>query len=109
MLASVGFLVVLAAMEGLFRSPLRFDTNGWLSIGFIGVSSGIGYYLWLCALNHTTPTRVTVFLSLSPITATALGGLWLAETVSIWLIVGVACVALGLLLAHWQDSSGPFD
>lgn len=53
-----------------------------MAVGFIGVSSGIGYYLWLWALNHTTPTKVTVFLALSPVTATILGGVFLAERVS---------------------------
>jgi drug/metabolite transporter (DMT)-like permease len=100
MLASVGFLAVLAAGEGFFQSPPHFTAAGWLAVLFIGASSGIGYYLWLWALNHTTPTRVTVFLTLSPITATGLGALLLAEEVSITALVGLACVALGLWLAH---------
>jgi drug/metabolite transporter (DMT)-like permease len=102
MLASVGFLAVLAVGEGFFRSPPRFTTGGWLAVGFIGISSGIGYYLWLWALNHATPTKVTVFLALSPVTATALGALWLGEKVSTTFLVGLICVVLGLLLAHWQ-------
>jgi drug/metabolite transporter (DMT)-like permease len=100
MLASVGFLALLAAREGFFNSLPRFTPGGWLAVGFIGVNSGIGYYLWLWALNHTTPTKVTVFLALSPITATALGALWLAEEISITFLVGLCCVALGLWLAH---------
>lgn len=100
MLASVGFLAVLAAGEGLFGGLPRFTTSGWLAVVFIGVSSGIGYYLWLWALNHTTPTRVTVFLALSPITAAGLGALFLAERVSSTLMLGVIFVALGLGLSH---------
>ncbi|MBS3919662.1 MAG: EamA family transporter [Deltaproteobacteria bacterium] len=56
--------------------------------------------LWLWALNNTTPTRVTVFLSLSPITAAGLGALFLAERISMMLFLGLACVVLGLWLAH---------
>jgi len=77
MLASVMFLAVFAGGEGFFYALPRFTTGGWLAVGFIGVSSGIGYYLWLWALNHTTPTNVTVFLALSPVTATVLGILFL--------------------------------
>jgi drug/metabolite transporter (DMT)-like permease len=99
MLASVGFLALLAAGEGFFSTPLRVTTGGWLAILFIGVSSGLGYYLWLWALGRATPTRVTVFLALSPITATGLGALFLEEWVTPTLLIGVACTALGLGLA----------
>jgi drug/metabolite transporter (DMT)-like permease len=105
MLASIGFLAVLAAGEGFFSSLPRFTVDGWLAVIFIGVSSGVGYYLWLWALNHTTPTKVTVFLALSPITAAGLGALLLAEKISMMLFLGLACVVLGLWLAHKQASA----
>jgi drug/metabolite transporter (DMT)-like permease len=102
MLASVGFLAVLAAGEGFFASFPCFTVSGWLAVVFIGISSGIGYYLWLWALNHTTPTKVTVFLALSPITAAGLGALFLGERVSMLLFLGLACVVVGLWIAHLQ-------
>jgi drug/metabolite transporter (DMT)-like permease len=100
MLASVAFLALPAAAEGFFGGWPRFTSNGWLAVVFIGVSSGIGYYLWLWALNHATPTRVTVFLALSPLTATALGALALGEAASGLLLAGLVCVVLGLWVAH---------
>ena len=107
MLASVGFLAVLAAGEGFFGSLPHFTAGGWLAVVFIGISSGIGYYLWLWALNHTTPTKVTVFLALSPITAAGLGALLLGERISMMLFLGLACVVLGLWIAHWQGHTAP--
>jgi len=104
MLASVGFLAVLAAGEGFFSSLPRFTETGWLAVVFIGINSGIGYYLWLWALNHTTPTKVTVFLALSPITATGLGALLLAERISMMSLLGLAFVVLGLWLALLQKN-----
>lgn len=100
MLAAVGFLAVLAAREGFFGSLPRFTEAGWLAVVFIGICSGIGYYLWLWALNHATPTRVTVFLALSPVTAAVLGALLLAERISPTSLLGLACIAVGLWLAH---------
>jgi drug/metabolite transporter (DMT)-like permease len=100
MLASVGFLAMLAAGEGFFGSWPRFTMGGWLAVLFIGVNSGIGYFLWLWALNHTTPTKVTVFLALSPITAAWLGAVFLAERLSTMSLLGLVSVALGLWLAH---------
>lgn len=106
MFASVMFLAVFAAGEGFFKAVPRFTISGWLAVGFIGISSGIGYYLWLWALKHTTPTKVTVFLALSPVTATVLGTLLLAEEISTTSLLGLIGVALGLWLAHWQAHHG---
>jgi drug/metabolite transporter (DMT)-like permease len=105
MLASVAFLAVLAAGEGFFAGFPRFSARGWAAVVFVGVSSGVGYYLWLWALNHTTPTRVTVFLALSPVTAAGLGAMLLGEPLSTGLLAGVACVALGLWLAFRPDQA----
>jgi drug/metabolite transporter (DMT)-like permease len=100
MLASVGFLALLATAEGFFDAWPDFTSGGWLAVLFIGASSGIGYYLWLWALNHTTATKVTVFLALSPVTATLLGAVLLGERMSTVALVGLISVALGLWLAH---------
>jgi drug/metabolite transporter (DMT)-like permease len=105
MLASVGFLALLAAREGFFRAWPHFTPGGWLAVVFIGMNSGAGYYLWLWALGHTTPTRVTVFLALSPITAAGLGAWLLGEEVSSMLLLGLGCVVLGLWLAHRQAAA----
>jgi drug/metabolite transporter (DMT)-like permease len=100
MLSSVGFLALLAAAEGFFDAWPGFTPGGWLAILFIGASSGIGYYLWLWALNHTTATKVTVFLALGPITAALLGAVLLGERLSTLALMGLIGVALGLWLAH---------
>jgi drug/metabolite transporter (DMT)-like permease len=101
MFAAIGFLALLAAGDGFFANPPRFSLGGWLAILFIGVSSGVGYFLWLWALKHGTPTRVTVFLALSPLTAAVLGVFLLGEHFSLLTGAGLACVALGL----WAASS----
>jgi drug/metabolite transporter (DMT)-like permease len=100
MLASVLVLAFVAGGEGFFSALPHFMPAGWLAVGFIGVSSGVGYYLWLWALNHTTATSVTVFLALSPVSATILGALMLAERPSPTSLFGLACVALGIWLAQ---------
>jgi len=101
MLASVGFLALLAAGEGFYAAWPRFTAGGWVAVIFIGVSSGVFFYLWLWALERTTATRVTVFLALSPITAAGLGALLLGEPLTLLLLGGLGGVVLGLCLAHW--------
>jgi len=107
MLASVGFLALLAAPEGFFGALPRFSAGGWLAVLFIGAGSGLGYYLWLWALHHASATEVTVFLALSPITAAWLGALVLGERTSPASVLGLGLVALGLWLAHRQTRPAP--
>lgn len=101
MLASIAVLALLAVREGFWTSlPPRFTVGGWLAVAFVGIGSGAGYVLWLWALGHTTATRVTVFLSLSPLTAIALGTLLLGESIAVWDVVAMGFTMLGLWLAH---------
>ena len=100
MLASVAFLALLALREGFFGALPRFTPAGWLAVLFIGVNSGVGYFLWLWALTHAPATQVTVFLSLSPVTAAVLGALFLSEPMSAGALLALVCVAAGLWLAH---------
>ena len=66
---------------------------------FVGGSSAVGYLLWLYALKRESPTRVTVFLALNPVTAAALGQLVLGEALDRWTGAAIAMIALGLWLA----------
>ncbi len=106
MLASVVVLAMLSAHEGFFSAPPHFTPGGWAAIVFIGISSGVGYFLWLYALGHASPTRVTVFLSLSPITAALLGAWLLDEPLTTGLAIGSACVVAGLFLATREPGGG---
>ena len=100
MLASVAFLAMFAAGEGFFAGWPRFTAGGWAAVVFIGLGSGVGYFLWLWALGNAPATRVTVFLALSPFTAAVLGALLLAESVTLPAALGLVCVGLGLWLAN---------
>lgn len=107
MAASVAFLAVFAAGEGFFNAWPRLPIEAWAVILFIGISSGIGYFLWLWALSRTSATRVTVFLALSPLTAAALGALFLRETITPIMLIGFALVAAGLWVALRQRAVAP--
>ena len=103
MLASVAFLAMFAAGEGFFAGWPRFTAGGWAAVVFIGLGSGVGFFLWLWALGYAPATRVTVFLALSPFTAAVLGALLLAESVTLPAALGLVCVGLGLWLANRGD------
>jgi len=99
MLASVGFLAVLATSEGFFTTPPALSPAGWAAVVFIGVSSGIGYTLWLWALKYASPTHATMFLALSPVVAALLGVVALGEGFTLGLALGLLGVTGGLFVA----------
>ena len=99
MLASVLFLALLALGEGWPTRVFTFSGQAWAAIAFIGVSSGIGYFWWLYALKHESPTRVTVFLALNPLTAALLGWALLGEALHPAVLGALALIAAGLWLS----------
>lgn len=100
MAAAVAFLAAPAAADGLVVQLAGFDARDWLTIAFIGISSAVGYLCWLWALGHASPTRVTIFLALSPVTAIVGGQIILAEPITPRLVAGIGLVSLGMWLAH---------
>lgn len=104
MVASVASLVPLAAGEGFLDHWPRFDGAAWGAVLFVGLASAAAYFLWLYALAHTSPTRVTVFVSVSPPTAALLGWALLGEPLSPLFLAAVACLAGGLWLAQRPTS-----
>ena len=99
MLASVLFLALLALGEQWPARVFSFSSQAWAAIAFIGVSSGIGYFWWLYALKHESPTRVTVFLALNPLTAALLGWALLGEALHPAVLGALALIAAGLWLS----------
>jgi drug/metabolite transporter (DMT)-like permease len=103
MLASVAFLALAALGEGWPARVTILPASAWAAIAFIGVSSGVGYFWWLYALKHESPTRVTVFLALNPVTAALLGWALLSEPLPPALLAALALIAAGL----WLATRGP--
>lgn len=103
MAAAVVVLGLCAPFEDAAARLPKLGARDWAAIVFIGTSSGIGYFLWLWALRHAAASRVTLFLSLSPLTAMALGVLLLGEPLQASLLVALGLVVAGLWVA--QDRS----
>ena len=99
MLVSVLFLGLLALTENWPARVMALGLQSWAVVALIGISSGVGYFWWLYALKHESPTRVTVFLALNPLTAALLGVLFLGEALSPWSAAAIFLIASGLWLA----------
>ncbi|MCK5669721.1 MAG: DMT family transporter, partial [Gammaproteobacteria bacterium] len=63
------------------------------------VAGGIAFFLFNWALNKSTATFTTLFVTLNPITAIFLGNIFLGEVIKFNFIVGVLVVFGGLGLA----------
>ncbi|MDM7945895.1 MAG: DMT family transporter [Oceanibaculum nanhaiense] len=107
----VGALAMAAAILSLLlpawweqeSTPLAsIDRTAALAVLFIGLSSGVFFFLWLWALRHAPASRVAVFLALSPPTAALLGVTLLNEPLTPSLLAGSAAIIAGIVLAHRQ-------
>ena len=102
LISSVAFLFIMSLFEGFWTDLPTFNPSEWLVVLLIGMSSCAGYYLWLWALERTTPTHVTVYLALNPLTALGAGALFLAEPVTLFFIMGLVLVGGGLWVMQKQ-------
>ena len=98
MAASLVPLGLMGLLEGPPRSPWEWAPETLALIAFIGLSSGLGFMMWLYALASLDAAIVTAFLALSPLTATGLSVMLLSEDVTLGLIVALALVIAGLLV-----------
>lgn len=106
MLASVFFLAAAALSEQWPARVATLTPTSWAVVAFIGVSSAVGYFWWLYALKNESPTRVTVFLALNPVTAALLGAVLLGEPLQAHLLLALALIAAGLWLATRAQPTG---
>ncbi len=96
--AAVVVLAPAAWAEGVVDRAALLSAGKWAAVVAMGVSSGVGYWLWLWALKHTAPTKAATFLALSPLTAASIGNLGLGEPIGAGLVLGLLCVFAGLAL-----------
>ncbi len=99
---AVVFLFGLALMEGELGALPSYSLNIWLVLLFVGLASAVGYFCWLYALAHIPPSNVTVFLGLSPITATILGAIFISQPLALADFIGTFLVIAGLVISLWR-------
>ncbi len=97
-------LVPFALGLGLAQGWPAFTPWGWAAVLYIGTfGGGIGYALWVWALAHTSPTRVAIFLTLNPLTATLLGCAFLDEPITPRFVMGLLAVLAGIVAVQRPD------
>jgi drug/metabolite transporter (DMT)-like permease len=101
-LVSVSF----AALSGGFAVLPTWQLPQWAAAVSLGVLGGAAaFYLWVLALEHTTPTRVANTMTINPVAAATLALVLVGEPIGMNLLVGIAAVAIGIWLASTESSS----
>ncbi|HUQ25357.1 MAG TPA: DMT family transporter [Burkholderiales bacterium] len=98
--ASISFAI---GSGGLVHTFSSFDTGQWIAAVCIGVFGGAAaFYLWVYALERTTPTRVANTMTVNPIAASLLAAALIGEPLGWNLLLGIGGVACGIWLASTE-------
>jgi drug/metabolite transporter (DMT)-like permease len=67
---------------------------------FIGVfGAALNFYLWVRALERTTPTHVATTITVNPVSASLLAAVILGEPIGLNFVLAVAAVLCGIWVA----------
>lgn len=101
----IGALALFSAIVigGDWSGFSSFSWQGWLAIAYLMTIGGaVTFFLWIWALEHTTPSRVAITVTMNPVAAVILGTFILAEPVTWRLLAGLAAIIGGITLANWN-------
>lgn len=102
-------LQILAGGLGGIVMSLIFDPNwkihhtseGWLSVVYLAtIGSALAFTLYMFALKHLTATVSSLYTYVNPIVALLLGWLFLGETLTIWIGLGMVVTIAGVWLVN---------
>jgi drug/metabolite transporter (DMT)-like permease len=97
-------LVVLAVLTGGFAVTREFAAPQWAAVGYLAALGGAAaFYLWILALELTTPTRVANTMAVNPLAASIGAALVLGEPIGLNVLLGIVAVFVGI----WRASTEP--
>lgn len=108
--AGIGFgaaaSTLLAWQGGGLARAVAFSPGQWSAVAALGVLGGAAaFYLWVYALERTTPTRVTNTMTVNPIAASLVAAVLVHEPLGVNLLVGVVAVGAGIWIASTQGKN----
>ena len=104
--------LALVTPLGLWQA-LQFDfsvvpTDTWVLLVLYALAASMAtVWLWMRGLAQVPAPQAGVFTVLLPITAAAVGVLFLGEPFGVWHAVALAMALAGLLLATWPSRTAP--
>jgi drug/metabolite transporter (DMT)-like permease len=108
MVFGLASLSLPAIAHGALAHWPHFSMHAWVALVFLGtVGAVLQFSLFNWALRWLPPSRVVIYLTLNPIMAMLLGILLLGETITVLLVVGLAFVISGILVANVDIGRAP--
>ena len=105
-----GCLAVIAAWSGGYAAVADFDGPQWLAVLYLGAFGGAAaFFLWVFALERTTPTRTAIAMTINPVFASAVGALTLGEPIGVNLLIGLVAVFVGIWIATSEPRRAKHD
>jgi len=96
--------IALSFLTGKYSLIENLNRHQWIAIACLGVFGGAAaFYLWVYALERTTPTRVTNTMTVNPVSASLLAAVLIGEPIGLPLALGIVAVGAGI----WLASSAP--
>jgi len=108
--AGMGFGAAASALlalstDGFTHAINSFAAKQWWAVACLGVFGGAAaFYLWVYALERTTPTRVANTMTVNPIAASLLAAVLIGEPLGANLLLGIGAVGAGIWLASTTRS-----
>jgi drug/metabolite transporter (DMT)-like permease len=94
---------LVAWHSGGFAATHSFGPAQWLAVILLGVFGGAAaFYLWVYALERTTPTRVANTMTVNPITASLVASVVIGEAIGVCLVLGMVAVFVGIWVASTE-------
>jgi len=104
--------LALVTPLGLWQA-LRFDFGAvhaahWGLLGFYALAASVvTVWLWMKGLRHVPAQQAGVFSVMLPLSATAVGVLFLGESLALAQVLALGLALTGLLLATWPQRNAP--
>jgi len=96
-------MTLVAWLDGGLARVASFDRVQWGAIAYLATGgAAISFPLWVYALAHASPTKVTNTITINPLLAALLGTLLLHEPFGLPLMLGLVAVFAGLLVASTE-------
>jgi len=100
-LAVSGLLLWIAALFAGRPMPTRLSTLAWASMTFqVVIVTFASYLVWFWLIRRYPATRLASFTLLTPVFGLLMGALLLGEPITLRLVLGLAAVALGIVLVN---------
>jgi drug/metabolite transporter (DMT)-like permease len=93
-------LLAFGTAAGHLQVLGSFGPREWLAGIYLGLAGGaLAFILWVVALQHASPTRVTNTMTVNPVAAALLAAVLIDEPITWNLVVGLAATFAGIWLA----------